>query len=701
MRFDQVISNIFKSIDIGRDELKPSDWIEKRRYIQQHVSEKMFGKFDFGNTPYMKKLVNYLSPYSPVTHCVLMKGVRIGGTFTIVHNGVPYVISERPTNIMLVSANKTLARKTMQGVDNGIDGCEIRHLLGKGSGVQTNAKGDTMENKFFSGGFELFNFGGQSISNMRQVTAGLIIADEVDAMKGIDKMGGAFLKLMDDRAKSYGESKKIFYMSSPLLLDSSLIYKLYLQGDQEVYYVPCPKCGAMIELVWNERNENDTRYGVIFDVRDGEVVKKSVVYRCGECENEFEEKKYKRDMLHNGDWESTIKRLDKTFVSHKLSALYAPASMDNWYDFAKEYQRAYPRSGVKDDALYQSFTNSIEGKPYKPEGQTLKSNKLQQNRREYNIGECPFELSKKDNNGEIIIITAQCDLNGYENDARLDYTIVGHSEKGATYNIDAGSVGTFIPKVERVALEKDGVNVADLEYKRDKYTYRHNVEYSVWTDFEKIITTKFGKYERPVTILSVDVGVYDDHALEFVKKMRKFGIFCIGVKGQDQDKFTDQTKTDYGYIYKLSTDGEFYLLNVNVIKDRLAKYINANSYVDDNGQMRQDKHFMNFPKYDPDQNKYTYRNFFAHYEAEHKITKKTEGGIDKYLWEKKRTGIQNHYWDVEVYCIFSRILMTDVICSNDNPYKRLHYKSQKIDPSWENACKLIKEASIENNKPLS
>lgn len=699
--FESNIEKVFSSITLSQEELSPSDWIEKHRYIQQHVSEKMFGQFDFGNTPYMKKITDYLSPYSPVTHCAFMKGVRTGGTFSIVHNGVPYVMSERPTNIMLISANKELAKKTMQGVDNGIDGCNIRHLLGKGSGVQSHSKGDTMESKFFSGGFELFNFGGQSSANMRQVTSGLTIADEVDAIKGIDKNSGSFLKLMEDRSKSFGESKKIFYISSPLLRDSSLIYKLYLRGDQQIYYVPCPNCGVPIELVWNERNENNTRYGVIFDVKDGEVIKKSVRYRCGECENDFEEKRYKKDILHAGDWVSTMKRMDKTFVSHKLSALYAPVSMDNWYDFAKEYQFAYPRGGIKEDALYQSFTNSIEAKPYKPEGKTIKSTKLQANRREYKIGECPFELSKKDNNGEIMIISVQCDLNGYEHDGRIDYSIVAHSEKGATYNIDAGSFGTFIPKVERIALEKEGINITELEAKRKKYTYKLSVENSIWPEFEEVVTQKFGKQERQVTILAVDVGVYDTYALEFVKKMRRHNIFCIGVKGEDQDKFIVQSKTDFGYVYRNSTSNEFYLLNVNVIKDRLAKYINSNSYVDDDGNLVQPDNFLNFPEYNTEIPKYTYRNFFAHYEAEHKIVKKSEGGIEKYLWEKKRPTIQNHFWDVEVYRVFCRILMTDIICSNDNPFKRQYYKSQKIEANWQNACKLIKEASIENNIPLS
>lgn len=702
MTFDQQISGLLDTIEIGHEELKPSDWIDRNRYVQKHISEHMYGQHDFSNVPYMRQIVDHLSPYDPVTHIVLMKGVRIGGTFALVHNGVPYIISERPTNIMLISANKTLAEKTIQGVDFGIDGCNIRHLIGKATQTKTNAKGDTMQEKFFNGGFKLFNFGGQSIANMRQESAGYIAADEVDAIKEGNTKGGSFTKAMEDRARGYGETKKIAYLGSPLLEVSSLIYRLYLRGNQNVYHVPCPKCGEYIELVWNERNENNTRYGVIFDVKNGEVIKKSVRYRCGKCENEFtENKKLKKELLNNGIWIPSINRDNKHFVSYRINALYAPPSMDNWYDFAVYYQEAFPRGGVKIEKDYQTFINSILGQPYKPEGKTLKSTQLQKNRREYEIGECPFELSKKDNNGEIILITAQCDLNGYEDDGRLDYSIVAHSEKGATYSIDAGSVGTFIPKVEREALVKEGINMPELQKNRIKYTYRHNVKNNIWDEFEQILYKKYGKYERKISILGVDVGVYTDHGKEFVRKMNQKGMFAINVKGEKEENFVAQSKTEYGKTYTYGSDTDMYFLNVNIIKDRLAREINSGSYVDDEGELRQDEHFMNFPSRDPLEKKYTYRNFFKHYESEQKITKQTEGGEPKYIWEKKKSTTQNHFWDVDVYRIFNRILMIDIICSNNNPFKVRHYKNQKIDATWQNACRLIKEASQESNKPLS
>ncbi len=692
---------IKENLKFNTTDPSPTNWIEKNRYIYPYVSNKMHGKFDWSNVPYMRQITEHLSVYDPVTHVVLMKGVRVGGTFSLVHNGIPYIMKERPANILSLSANADLSKKSVEGVDFGIDGCGIRYLVGKATKAKNNSRGDTAEEKYFSGGFKLSAIGGQSPTNFRQITADIIFIDEVDAFKLFTKGSGNSLNLIEDRAKSSGDSKKIIYISSPLLEESSIIYSLYLDYNQNVYFVPCPNCDELIELVWNEKNDNNVRYGVVFEVRNGEVIKKSVRYRCQHCENDFAEtKKIKYELLNNGIWIPQIERDDKTRVSYRLSALYSPPSMDGWFDAARQFQKAHPRDGVRNQGAWQSFKNSILGLPYKPSGIEIKSTKLQKNRRNYKVNEVPFELSKKDGNGEIMLITLSCDLNGYENDGRLDYEIESHSLRGATYSVDAGSVGTFTPKVERLALEKElGVNaVAKLQKDRKKYTYQHDKHNSVWTEFEEIIFQKFGKNKNVgINIVLVDIGFAQDYAMEFVRRMKVKNVLCLGVKGAKGEEFTLQANTDIGKIYNTDSTNSFYLLNVNVIKDKLSSYINANSYVGDDGQLHQDLNFMNFPEHDKDSSKYTFRNFFAHFEAEHKIEKKTEGGITKFLWEKKKTGIQNHFWDVSVYNKFARIFMINLICSNNNPFKKTYYKNQKITVNWENTCKLILEARIKNN----
>lgn len=296
-----------------------------------------------------------------------------------------------------------------------------------------------------------------------------------------------------------------------------------------------------------------------------------------------------------------------------------------------------------------------------------------------------------------MLLSLSVDLNGYEDDARIDYEILAHSENEVSYSIDAGSYGTFIPKVEKDALTREGKNTGKIDYERKKYNYKLGTKDNAWDLLEEKIKVTYGKNERKLGIIAIDVGSFNEHAMAFVKKMRNMGYNCIAVMGAKEDIFASKSKNETAKIYQMSERGDVVLLNVNVIKDRLAKYIVTESYVGEDGQMHQPKHHLNYPEYDTKSGKYTYRNYFAHYEAEAKKEKKTEGADTRYLWEKKRNGIQNHFFDVAVYNQFCPIFMTDLVCSNKNQFKVSVYGTKPIPATYENMCKLIKEASKVNN----
>ena len=88
-------------------------------------------------------------------------------------------------------------------------------------------------------------------------------------------------------------------------------------------------------------------------------------------------------------------------------------------------------------------------------------------------------FSIKDGNGKIVLVTIGADMNGLEDDARIDWEIVANSETGSVYSIDQGSVGTFIPGEGNYAVKAD----------RKKWTYRRGMENSVWPVLEEIANT--------------------------------------------------------------------------------------------------------------------------------------------------------------------------------------------------------------------
>src|SRR6185436_2018465 len=59
--------------------MTPSEWTEKRRYLPPSSSS-MPGYFRFDVVPYMREIIDCMSPESDVRHVTIMKGVQVGAT---------------------------------------------------------------------------------------------------------------------------------------------------------------------------------------------------------------------------------------------------------------------------------------------------------------------------------------------------------------------------------------------------------------------------------------------------------------------------------------------------------------------------------------------------------------------------------------------------------------------------------------------
>ena len=66
--------------------------------------------------------------------------------------------------------------------------------------------------------------------------------------------------------------------------------------------------------------------------------------------------------------------------------------------------------------------------------------------------------------------------------------------------------------------------------------------------------------------------------------------------------------------------------------------------------------FMNFPTYDDE--KYTMRGYFMHYEAEKRVIDKNKGII----WVKKHSAVQNHFYDCRIYNIAIKEILVNLVC---------------------------------------
>ena len=296
------------------------------------------------------------------------------------------------------------------------------------------------------------------------------------------------------------------------------------------------------------------------------------------------------------------------------------------------------------------------GLTYKPSGISVDAAKLQKNTRPYKIGTIPEKLSIADGNGKIVMITLGADLGGWDDshpkwevdDARLDWEIIAHSESGATYSIDHGSIGTFVNKDKN-------------RHQRELWSYKFGVERSVWPVLEKIISHKYKNDNTgvtiPIFISGIDVGYMGKYVYNF---MSKTNCTVVALKGKDMDKF-QKDDADLKTFKASRERRDLYLVETNHTKDLLS--------VDMDLTWSEDIHdsqplgFMNFPS--PSDGKYTYKNYFSHFEAEHKIIDDRK----MFIWKKKTDGVQNHMYDCHLYALVVRDILLD------NIFKEMKHKN--------------------------
>lgn len=611
--YTSMLVELIGAADHKISNIKPSDWNESNREMTSDVSP-IPGMFSYDNSPYVREIVDCLSPQHPSRQIAVMKGAQIGMSTGLMEGGIGWIIAENPGNILFLVGHADLVKDASTKIDRMIDNSDIRHLIKSTSNRKRNVKsGDTDGRKDFPGGY--LKLGTANHKTLRNISMQYGFIDDFESMKGDTKQSGSTQKMVDQRFAAYAKKKKVFYISTPELKETSNIEPVYLQGDQRKFHVPCPCCGEFIVLEWQCKSFADTKdaAGITWELDDsGSLIPESVGYICQEC-GEFFDDRNKSDFIRAGRWIPTAKPEQPGFYSYHINALYAPTYMYGWEHYVREYMDANPVGGDQDVKKQQTFVNLVLGETFEIESEKLDANALQINNvRQYGVGTIPEQLSINDGGGKIIMVTCAADLNGKEDDARLDYEIVAYNETGARYSITHGSVGTFIPK--RLDDGRD----------RAKWTYKHGSAKSVWPEFENILKQQFptdtGR-KMGIIITGLDTGFQTQYAYTY---MDKTNCNVVGLKGKDVDKYVPLFKDQK--TYKRSQErGDLYLVEANIIKDRTA----SDMQLQHNPQWgeTQPAGYMNFPT--PSGGKYLYPNYFAHFESE--IKKLDKDGYFRWL----------------------------------------------------------------------
>lgn len=613
--------------------LEPSEWAELRMRI---TSGNKQGKLSYDITPYWRKVVDALSPYSGFPEVCVMGSAQIGKTKAVIEAILCYYISEHPCNIGFLTGHTDLSEESMIELDMAIRNSDIHHLIASQSPrVRNSRTGDTNSMKEYAGG-KLISGSASNHKLLRQRNWRLTIADDLEASPKDSKKSGDTVSLIRLRSNSYGKNKKILWCSTPELEESSLIVPLYESGDQNRYHVPCQCCGELITLEWEVLVNDRDKAGIVWkeDEHTGLLVRGSVEYVCQKCGGAFKENN-KHEFLNAGDWIATNpNRSNPDMTSFHISGLYAGVGFDSWDVLVREYLEANPsKGGKKDEGKHKTFMNLRLGLPYKSEQTELKSTSIMSNTRSYLPYIIPEEQSIKDGNGRIVLLTCGADLNGkmkgYHNftfdDVRLDWEIVAHAESGSIYSVAHGSIGTF----QRGIVEDD---------ERIKWTAQYGEPYCIWDEFDALISQSFeidNGSRMKIYQTGVDTGAYNLHVYAYLDRTLNN---VVGLRGSREDKYI-RNDTNVKLFSVGQKRKDEYFLQVGYLKDDISQRMSLTW----NRKNYQPSGFMNFPQ--PTSGMYLFDNYFDHFQSE--VRKLQDDGSNR--WEKKNAHVQNHLWDCHVY----------------------------------------------------
>jgi phage terminase large subunit GpA-like protein len=196
------------------------------------------GRWRTSRTPYLKAIMDCLSPTSPVERVVFMKGRRWARPRWAELDRLRD--PPRPRSDDGGVADRGDGQAQLQAAHRSADR-GIPAWPGAIAPARSRDSGNTILAKEFRGGV-LVMTGANSAVGLRSMPVRYLFLDEVDGYP-LDVEGeGDAISLAEARTRTFAR-RKIFIVSTPTIAGASAIEREFEASDQRRYFVPCPHCG--------------------------------------------------------------------------------------------------------------------------------------------------------------------------------------------------------------------------------------------------------------------------------------------------------------------------------------------------------------------------------------------------------------------------------------------------------------------------
>lgn len=560
-----------------RSGLKPdsislvSEWADQYRVLSQTASSEP-GKFRTERTPYLKEIMDALSPSSPIEKVIFMKGSQIGGT-EAGNNWVGYVIDQAPGAMLVVQPTVEMGKRWSKGrLAPLIE--DTPCLRGKVQNPRSRDSGNTVQSKEFPGGIVVIT-GANSAVGLRSMPVRYLFLDEIDAYPPDADSEGDPLTLAIQRTSTFAR-RKIFIVSTPTIQGLSRIEKEFNESDQRYYFVPCPHCDHFQTLKW----EN-----IKYDKYPSEAV-----YICESCKGHIHNH-HKTEMLMRGEWRQTKQDTDSTkattsnskVIGFHLSSLYSPVGWLDWGTCAQNYEMA-----KDNEQLLKAWMNTTLGLPWTEKGEAPDWGTLFDRRENYRIGTVP-------NGG--YVLTAGVDVQG----DRLEIEIVAWGRNKESWSVDY------------------------------RIIYGSPSDAKTWESLSSILNEEFESEDgihRKINMLAIDAGFSTQEVYAWVRTQAIHNV--MAVKGTDNSvmPLNAPTKVDVNYKgRKLKRGIRLWTVGVSIIKSEIYNFLKKRRQADSEMEEYIPHGYMHFPEYAAE--------YFKQLTAEQLVTRIVKG-YPKREWQKTR-----------------------------------------------------------------
>ncbi len=342
-------SELIKKIYEPKPRLWLSDWSDKNRIMTTAMSSHT-GRWNTRFTPYLKQIMDDLSPFSDVREVYVMKAAQLGLT-EIGINWMMYIIEQEPARVWYVLPTDKNIRSTSKiRFETALKSHPIvREKIINNSNAKRN---DQITMKIFSGGSLQF-VSARVAKNLKSEAVKYIFVDELDEAPHDVEGQGSPIELLQHRQATFFDSK-LFAVSTPTIKGHSLIEQNYNLSDKRVFLVPCPRCKHYHR--WCKD---------YFDF-------KKLLMKCDKCSYEYDES-HKGKMLQAGQWVSINNpgNTTATIVGYSINSFYSPIGFVSWSDIAKKWFSSY-NSVIK----LKTFVNQTLGETWSETGSRISEYKL-------------------------------------------------------------------------------------------------------------------------------------------------------------------------------------------------------------------------------------------------------------------------------------------------------------------------------------